>query len=64
MPALNKTERIINRNKKIRKRFIELTETKRKRSDDALQQLEDEFMPLAQNTIWLIISQTGYYKTL
>lgn len=60
----NKTDRIKERNKIIRSRFIELCEKQRKRSDDALEILESEWLPLRRTTIWLIISKTGHYKNL
>ncbi|MDY3352314.1 hypothetical protein PG357_10015 [Riemerella anatipestifer] len=52
------------RNIRIRKRFSELTEVKRYAVDYALELLEDEFLPLKADTIWLIVSKTGYYKNL
>ena len=60
--TITKTERIAKRNEKIRTRFDFLTSTKHYSLEYSLQQLEEEFMPLTQGTIWLIISQTGYYK--
>lgn len=60
----NKTDRIKERNKIIRDRFLELCEKQRKRSDDALAILEKEWLPLRRTTIWLIISKTGHYKNL
>lgn len=50
------------RNEKIRKRFNHLSNEKHLKNAKVLELLEQEFLPLEQQTIWLIISQTGYYK--
>lgn len=64
MESNSKTDRIKQRNDIIRDRFAELCEKQRKRSDDALEILEREWLPLRRTTIWLIISKTGHYKNL
>tara|TARA_R110002051_G_scaffold297564_2_gene363961 strand:+ start:20183 stop:20383 length:201 start_codon:yes stop_codon:yes gene_type:complete len=56
--------KIIKRNERIRARYLHLSEIKKLRNDYILELLEEEFLPLEQDTIWLIISQTGYYKNL
>lgn len=58
------TSPLLRRNERIRKRFRELTEKNRYAVDYALELLSEEFLPLRPNTIWLIVSQTGYYKKL
>ncbi|BBQ07558.1 hypothetical protein [Elizabethkingia anophelis] len=58
----SKKDKIIRRNDKIRKRFNFLTDEKHYNSDYALTLLEDEFLPLERETIWLIIRGTGHYK--
>lgn len=60
---LTKQERIERRNDRIRKRFNDLTSKKHLKTKFALEKLEDEFLPLTEQTIWLIISKTGFYKT-
>lgn len=57
-------EKLKLRNNRIRDRFRTLTNKKRLAVDYALELLSDEFLPLEQNTIWLIVSRTGYYKNL
>lgn len=59
-----KTSKIMQRNEKIRKRFAVLTDEKHFNSDYALSILENEFLPLERDTIWLIIRKTGHYKNL
>lgn len=59
-----KSNKIIQRNERIRKRFNELTEVKHYKTEYALELLEKEFLPLEPDTLWLIISKTGYYKNL
>lgn len=61
---IHKTSPLLRRNERIRKRFRELTEKNRYAVDYALELLSEEFLPLQPNTIWLIVSQTGYYKKL
>ena len=50
------------RNEKIRGRYAFLSNQKHLKNQRILEMLEAEFLPLEQQTIWLIISQTGYYK--
>ena len=61
---VNKQDKIIKRNDRIRKRFAVLTDVKRYSSDYALEIMADEFLPLEKDTIWLIIRRTGHYKNL
>lgn len=60
---LTKQERLEIRNDRIRKRFNHLTSKQQLKTEFALEKLEDEFLPLTEETIWLIISKTGFYKT-
>lgn len=62
--ATSKNDAIKKRNERIRQKFKHYTEKKRFAIDYALELLADDFLPLKPNTIWLIISQTGYYKEL
>lgn len=65
MSAINtKSSALIKRNNRIRERFKHYTEKKRYAIDYALELLADDFLPLTENTLWLIISKTGYYKNL
>lgn len=57
-----KQTRIEKRNEKIRQRFDFLTSKKHFSLEYTLEVLSEEFMPLAETTLWLIISETGYYK--
>ncbi|MDN3621328.1 hypothetical protein QWY81_17810 [Polaribacter undariae] len=54
--------KVLARNERIRKQYAKYTEQKRLASDYALELLEEEFLPLTIGTIWLIITQTGFYK--
>ena len=54
--------KILERNERVRRRYRQLTEEENLKSDYVLQRLEDEFLPLNKTTLWLIVSQTGYYK--
>ena len=54
--------RLEERNDRIRNRFNFLTAKKHFKTEYCLQYLADEFIPLTEETIWLIISKTGYYK--
>lgn len=54
--------KIVKRNERLKKRWRQLTEKKFLRNDKALEILEEEFITLEQSSIWLIISETGYYK--
>lgn len=58
------TNILVKRNNRIRERFKHYTEKKRYAIDYALELLADDFLPLQPNTIWLIVSKTGYYKNL
>lgn len=60
---LTKQERLQLRNDRIRKRFNHLTSKEHLGTDYTLEKLENEFLPLTSETIWLIISKTGFYKT-
>lgn len=59
---LTKQQRLEKRNERIRLRFVELTGKKHLAVDYSLTKLADEFLPLTEDTIWLIVSQTGFYK--
>ena len=59
-----KQDKIIKRNDRIRKRFAYYTDTKHFDSQYALDLLEDEYLPLERETIWLIVRRTGHYKNL
>lgn len=61
-PKTKKQIRLEERNERIRKRFVFLTSSKHYSTDFSLQSLADEFIPLTEETIWLIVSKTGYYK--
>lgn len=54
--------KVLARNERIREQYAKYTEQKRLASDYALELLEEQFLPLTQSTIWLIITQTGFYK--
>jgi hypothetical protein len=54
--------KVLARNERIRKQYNKYIDVKRLASDYALELLEDEFLPLTQSTIWLIVTQTGFYK--
>lgn len=56
-------QRLDERNERIKKRFNYLFEEKGLRTEIVLSKLEEEFPPLLGTTIWLIVSETGYYKT-
>ncbi len=62
--SMASNQKLIQRNTRIRQRFTALTDKKRLAVDYALELLADEFLPLEENTIWLIVSRTGYYKNL
>ena len=59
-----KQEKLRARNQRMRERFHYFTTEKHFRTEYALDLLEQEYLPLERQTIWLIISQTGYYKSL
>ena len=54
--------RLEQRNERIRKRFNVLTARNHYSTNHTLTVLADEFIPLTEDTIWLIVSKTGYYK--
>lgn len=54
--------KVLARNERIRNQYKKYTDDKRLASDYALELLEEQFLPLTQSTIWLIITQTGFYK--
>lgn len=56
------TSRIAKRNEKLRERYTYYTEKKHFNTEYTLSLLADEFITLEPQTIWLIISKTGYYK--
>ncbi len=58
-----KEERLKLRNERIRKRFNFLTSKKHLKTEYTLAQLADEYLELTEETIWLIVSQTGFYKS-
>ena len=57
-----KNPKILERNLLIRDRFNVLSNIKGLKNKVVLEKLEQEFLPLEQQTIWLIVSQTGFYK--
>lgn len=57
-----KEDKINKRNERIRNRFCYLINKKHYSTDYALSMLENEFLPLSSQTLWLIVSETGYYK--
>lgn len=61
-PQNNRQKRLFERNQRIRKRFRELTEKKHFNLEHSLMLLAQEYLELTQDTLWLIISQTGHYK--
>lgn len=58
---MTKPELLELRNSDLKKRYNFLTGKKNLSIDYTLQTLEKEFY-LQQNTIWLIVTGTGYYK--
>ena len=58
-----KKERLELRNERIRQRFNYLTSKKNLNTEYTLSQLADEFLELTEDTIWLIVSKTGFYKS-
>ena len=60
-----KLEKLSRRNKKIRARYKELgSEPKWYKHEKIMEILLEEFIPLEETTLWLIISKTGYYKNI
>ena len=59
---LTKEDRLQMRNARIRERFKFLTAKKHLATTYTLAKLADEFLPLTEDTIWLIVSNTGFYK--
>lgn len=63
MSQATKQQRLELRNERIRKRFNTLTSAPKHHSTDyALKVLADEHLELTENTIWLIITETGFYS--
>lgn len=62
MQQLSKQERLELRNQRIRKRFNELSNVKHLKTERTLEILADEYLELTKDTIWLIITETGFYK--
>jgi endonuclease III len=63
MSQATKQQRLEMRNERIRKRFNALTSAPKHHSTDyALKILADEYLELTENTIWLIITETGFYS--
>lgn len=63
MPAVKEVNpKVLKRNERIRQLYKKYIDDKRYASDYALELLEEQFLPLTQGTIWLIITQTGFYK--
>lgn len=60
--ATRKNPRIVERNELIRKRYTYYSEEKHFKNEHILKLLESEYKPLLADTIWLIVSQTGFYK--
>jgi hypothetical protein len=60
---LTKEDRLQERNNRIRKRFNFLTSKKHYATNYTLEVLADEYLPLTEETIWLIVSKTGFYKS-
>ena len=54
--------KVLKRNERIRKLYKKYIDDKHFANDHALNLLEEQFLPLTQGTIWLIITQTGFYK--
>ena len=54
--------KVLASNERIRKQYKKYIDDKRLANDYALELLEEQFLPLTQGTIWLIITQTGFYK--
>ncbi len=54
--------KVLARNVRIRNQYKKYVDDKRFAVDYALELLEEQFLPLTQGTIWLIITQTGFYK--
>lgn len=64
-PKPSRKERIIVRNQKLRKRYHALgTAPTWYRHEKIMEILVTENPALTEETIWLIISKTGYYKEL
>lgn len=54
--------KILARNERIRKDYVHYADVKHLRDDRIMVLLEEKYLPLTQGTIWLIITQTGFYK--
>lgn len=55
-------KKVLARNERIRKKYSSYIDKKHYSVDYSLKLLEDEFLPLKKTTIWLIVTQTGFYK--
>lgn len=63
MSQASKKQRLEKRNERIKERFKTLTSAPKHHSTDyALKLLADEYLELTENTIWLIITETGFYS--
>lgn len=54
--------KVLKRNERIRSLYKKYIDDKHYANDYALKLLEEQFLPLTQGTLWLIITQTGFYK--
>ncbi len=59
-----KEAKLKKRNEKIRNRYAHFIDKKHFNNEHALDLLEEEYLPLERETIWLIIRKTGHYKNL
>lgn len=57
------SSRTLKRNEKLRERYRYYTEKKHFNTTYTLSLLEEEFITLEPETIWKIVSRTGYYKS-
>ena len=54
--------KVLERNEKIRKDYKHYADVKQLRDKKVMEILEEKYLPLTKSTIWLIITQTGFYK--
>ncbi len=54
--------KVLERNEKIRKDYKHFADVKQLRDKKVMEILEEKYLPLTKGTIWLIITQTGFYK--
>jgi hypothetical protein len=54
--------KILARNERIRKEYKHYADVKHVRDKKIMEILEEKYLPLTQSTIWLIVTQTGFYK--